>query len=330
MPLPFNLPQPSAGRRADEPELEYGSFAPADAGDISRLVVATYNIRYAVGSYLISGGVLRRLGVARPGRRPRLVGRNIRDAARLLAEGRRMPRADLIALQEADRETRRAGGRHVALELAEALAMNFVRAATPTPQDEEPKAKQWYLDFEERIGRGEEGDTGVALLSRLPLSDAGRVELPWTECAWRPRLALGASVPFDGRRLHVFNAHIDPHASLTEQLGQHRSILARAEGFGAAEPVVLLGDFNTLSRRAREEARGLLEAHGYTTPLPTGTGTWRAGVLRLHFDWIFVRGVRVRRWGVARGPGVSDHWPVWAELEASPGPSANEPATKLK
>ena len=51
--------------------------------------------------------------------------------------------------------------------------------------------------------------------------------------------------------------------------------------------------------------------------MPTGTGTWRAGLLRLHPDWIFVRGPRVVRWGVARPLSVSDHWPVWAELEAA-------------
>jgi endonuclease/exonuclease/phosphatase family metal-dependent hydrolase len=50
--------------------------------------------------------------------------------------------------------------------------------------------------------------------------------------------------------------------------------------------------------------------------MPSGTPTWRAGLLRLHADWIFVRNARVVRWGVARGRGISDHWPVWAEVEA--------------
>jgi endonuclease/exonuclease/phosphatase family metal-dependent hydrolase len=36
--------------------------------------------------------------------------------------------------------------------------------------------------------------------------------------------------------------------------------------------------------------------------------------VRHHFDWIFVRGARVLRWGVARVRGISDHWPVWAEI----------------
>lgn len=312
---------------AHEPDIERGSFAREDlacdsfaggetAADGARLVVATYNIRYAVGSHLIGGSLLRRLGLGLPGRRARLVGGNVAKAARLLSDGARMPRADVIALQEADRGTIRAGGRHVARALAEALRMNFVRAGTPTPRDARPKPRRWWLDFEERIRMGEGGDTGVALLSRLPLSDVARIELPWSECPWRPRLALSAAVPFAGRRLHVFNAHIDTHASVEGQLEQHRAVLARADAARLGEPVLILGDFNTLTRRARDAARQLLESHGYATPQPTDTATWRSGPLRYHFDWIFVRGARVIRWGVARVRGVSDHWPVWAEIEA--------------
>jgi endonuclease/exonuclease/phosphatase family metal-dependent hydrolase len=302
---------------AHAPEIERGDFARdrAAAAGAGRLVVVTYNIRYAVGSHLIGGSLLRRAGLGRPGRRPRLVGENIRKAARILRDGALMPPADVVALQEADRGTLRAGGQDVARGLAEALGMNYVRAHVPTPADVEPKERRWWLDFEERMLRGEEGDTGVALLSRLPLADAARIELPWGECPWRPRLAVAASVPFGGRRLHVFNSHIDTHADVEGQLEQHRAVLALADRLGESEPVVLLGDFNTLDDAARRAARGLLESRGYTTPLPTNTPTWRSGPLRRHFDWVFTRGARVNSWGVARVMGVSDHWPVWVELE---------------
>ncbi|HEX8354293.1 MAG TPA: endonuclease/exonuclease/phosphatase family protein, partial [Pyrinomonadaceae bacterium] len=253
-------------------------------------------------------------------------GGNIRKAARVLRGGARMPPADVVALQEADRGTARAGGLDVARGLAEAVGMNYVRAHVPTPADVEPKERRWWLDFEERMLMGEEGDTGVALLSRLPLSDATRIELPWDECPWRPRLAVAASVPFGGRRLHLFNAHIDTHADVEGQLAQHRAVLALAERLGESEPVVLLGDFNTLDDEARRAARGLLESRGYATPLPTNTPTWRSGPLRRHFDWVFTRGARVTRWGVERVRGVSDHWPVWVELE--PERSGRAPALK--
>jgi endonuclease/exonuclease/phosphatase family metal-dependent hydrolase len=296
-------------------EIERGDFATrtSAAEGSRRLVLVTFNIRYAVGSHLIGGSLLRRVGLGRPGRRPRLVGQNIRQAAGMLSDGTSLPRADVVALQEADRGTLRAGGRHVARELAAELKMNYARAHVPTPADVEPRDRKWWLDFEERMLRGEEGDTGVALLSRLPLSDAARIELPWGVCPWRPRLAVSASVPFGGRSLHLFNAHIDTHATVEGQLEQHRTILALAAR--TTEPAVLLGDFNTLNDEGRHAARTLLESNGFATPLPTNTATWRSGPIRHHFDWIFVRGARALRWGVARVRGISDHWPVWVEVE---------------
>ena len=308
----------SPNERPQDEEVEFGSFARGEANaETSRVVVATYNVRYCVGSHLIGGSLLRRAGLSRPNHRPRLVEQNIGRAARILSDDLLMPRADVVAIQEADRGTRRAGGRHVARELSRSLAMNFARAHVATPRDVAPKKKKWWLDFEEQVGVGEEGDTGVAILSRLPLADVERIELPWRECVWRPRLALSAVVPLGPRRLHIFNAHIDTHANVEGQLEQHRAVLARAVGTEDEEPCVIVGDFNTMTRESCEAVRELYRSRGYTSPLADDTATWRSGPLRHHFDWIFTRGLRVLRWGVARTRGISDHWPVWAEVEAA-------------
>jgi endonuclease/exonuclease/phosphatase family metal-dependent hydrolase len=298
--------------------IEVGSYAPATSASAARrksLVIVSYNIRYAVGSFLITGSLLRRARLSYPRRRTRLVARHIGEAARALSDGVRLPPADILALQEADRETLRAGSIHVARELARRLQMRYAHAALNLPRDEEPKPKQWYLDFEEHIPPTDQGDTGIALLSRLPFQDVARVELPWSECAWRPRLALAATFDAGEHSVHVFNSHIDPHASTDEQLEQHAAVLARADTAGGI--TILLGDFNTLTRASCLRVRQFLEARGYLSPLPTRLATWRAGLIRLHPDWIFVRGARVLRWGVARPLGVSDHWPVWIEIDLS-------------
>lgn len=301
-------------------EIERDSFAHADAvtpTERRSLVIASFNIRYAVGSFLISGSLFRRAGLSLPRRRTALVQRHLRRAALAFKEGALLPPVDILALQEADVRTQRAGGHHIARELARLLEMHYVHAATRLPRDEEPKSKQWYLDFEEHIARDETGETGIALLSRVPLAEVSRVELPWSECRWRPKLAMTASVKIGPTTIHVFNAHIDPHAGLPEQLAQHRAVLARADEAGG--PTVLLGDFNTLTRSSAEGMRSLLESNGYRTPFRTGTATWRAGLIRLHTDWIFMRGLRVKEFGVARPLGVSDHWPVWAEVSLETG-----------
>ena len=302
-------------------EVETESFASAEEGaQGASMVVASYNIRYAVGSFLITGSLFRRLRMGRPARRPRLVQGHVEKAARAFSDGRLLPRVDVLCLQEADKESLRAGGHHVARELARGLRMHYAHAAFNLPRDEEPEPRQWYLDFEERIAPSETGDTGIAILSRLPLMEVERLDLPWSECAWRPRLALAATVALSAQQVRLFNLHIDPHATTDEQLEQHRAVLKRADEWSGA--VAILGDFNTLTRAACEKVRAFVEAHGYTTPMPTGVATWRAGLIRLHPDWIFVRGLNVKRWGVARPLNVSDHWPVWAEIEVESKASA--------
>jgi endonuclease/exonuclease/phosphatase family metal-dependent hydrolase len=289
-----------------------GRLGPANA---SSIVVASYNIRYAVGRYLISGGLLRKAGMSGSGRRVEQVAQNIATAARAFAEGRLLPRVDVLALQEADKETKRAGEHHVARELAEALQMSWIHVPAGIPRGVAPKVRQWWLDFEEPIGLNDAGDTGVGLLSRLPLSDVTRIDLPWQACAWRPRLAMAATVSVGNGTLRILNAHVDPHAAIGGQLEQLKVLVGQAAKEDG--PTLILGDFNTLSRKKAHETRTFLESHGYATPFPTGTATWRGAGLRLHADWIFSRGVKIAKWGVGRPLNVSDHWPIWAEVEIS-------------
>jgi endonuclease/exonuclease/phosphatase family metal-dependent hydrolase len=299
-------------------KIEFGDIQPSKqaerpAGDAATIVVASYNIRYAVGRFLISGGLLRKAGLDRLGRRDEQVARNISTAARAFSEGRLLPAVDVLALQEADKKTQRAAGHHVARELAEALQMSWVHVPAGIPRGEKPKTRQWWLDFEEPIGLYDAGDTGVGLLSRWPLSDVTRIDLPWHECAWRPRLAMAATVSVGGSTLQIFNAHVDPHAAVDNQLEQLEVLVAQAES--ESGPTLILGDFNTLSTEKVAETRNFLESHGYATPVPSGTATWRGAGLRLHADWIFSRGVKIAKWGVARPLNVSDHWPIWVEVE---------------
>ena len=292
-------------------KLEFGPqnnhYAPGVNAD--RLIVASYNIRYARGPYLIWGGLRRKVGLMNLRRRPQHVGQQIADAARIFGNGALLPPVDILGLQEADKRTVRTGGHHVAQEIATQLDMNWVHAPAGIPRGIKPVQRQWWLDFEEPIDLHDVGDTGVALLSRLPISDVTRIDLPWQECPWRPRLAMAATVS----GIRVFNAHVDPHAACDGQLAQLEVIADQADT--VTGPTIIMGDFNTLSRQKCLETRSFLEARGYKTPIPTGTATWRGAGLRMHADWIFARGLKFVRWGIARPLQVSDHWPIWAEIE---------------
>ena len=298
-----------------ESDIEFGNQEAAlnePADNRSTLVLATYNIRYGVGRHLISSGLGRKVGINLPRNRPEAVARNLKIAVRVFLDNVLLPPPDILALQEADKATGRAGGHHVAAELAHELGMPYVHVSAGIPRGVKPKQREWWLNFEEQVALYDPGDLGIALLSRVSLEDITRIDLPWHECAWRPRVAMAAWARLGDQRLRVFNVHIDPHASLDGQHDQLDVVLRYAEEH--AGPSVILGDFNTLSKEKVVETRRFMESRGYTTPFPTGTATWRGAGLRFHADWIFVRDLRVTRWGVVKPFNVSDHWPVWAEV----------------
>jgi len=293
--------------------IEIGNRHPP-AGDSSKssLVLASYNIRYGVGSHLISSGLWRKIGLNPPSPRAAAVAKNLKCAARVFSDNMLLPPPDILALQEADKETGRAGGQHVAAKLADELGVPYVHVGAGIPRGVTPERREWWLNFEEQIDLHDAGDTGVALLSRLPLTEVTRIDLPWHQCAWRPRLAMGATIELANQRVRLFNVHVDPHGPLDNQHQQIEALLEHARH--SPGPRVIMGDFNTLSKQKAVEIRKLMESSGYTTPFPTGTSTWRGAGLRFHADWIFVSDLEVERWGVVKPLDVSDHWPIWAEI----------------
>jgi endonuclease/exonuclease/phosphatase family metal-dependent hydrolase len=308
----ISAPFPDISTQSDKGiELGDREFEPADP-DRRSLVLATYNIRYGVGSHLISSGLWRKIGFNPPTPRDGAVAKNLKTVARVFSDNTLLPAPDILALQEADKETSRAGGQHVAARLADELHLPYVHVGAGIPRGIQPKQREWWLNFEEQIGLHDPGNTGVALLSRTPLNDIERIDLPWHECAWRPRLAMGATVDLAGQQIRLMNVHVDPHGPLDNQHQQLEALLDQAELFRG--PRVILGDFNTLSKQKAVEIRRLMESRGYSTPFPTGTPTWRGAGLRYHADWIFVNGLEAKRWGVVKPLHVSDHWPIWAEV----------------
>ena len=285
------------------------------AGEQHSLIVASYNIRYAVGSHLILSGLLRKLGYNFPHSRLETVAQNISTAARAFSGGVLLPRPHILALQEADKETARAGRQHVAARLAEQMGSAFIHLSAGLPRGIPQEQREWWLNFEEHIGLNDPGETGVALLHRVPLEKIERLNLPWHDCPWRPRVALAATFNFANTKVRLINVHISPHSGVANQHEQTEAVLDYAKDFDG--PTVILGDFNTLSKEKESDIRKLMESRRYSTPFPTGVPTWRGAGLRFHADWIFVRDLRVTRWGVARPLNVSDHWPIWAEIQTS-------------
>ncbi|HYU97813.1 MAG TPA: hypothetical protein VE977_03250, partial [Pyrinomonadaceae bacterium] len=81
----------------DSEKIEVGYAKPdgeapkATVGAVSSIIVASYNIRYAVGSYLISNGLLRKIGLRGDRKRAQHVGSNIQTAASAFTKGKLLP-----------------------------------------------------------------------------------------------------------------------------------------------------------------------------------------------------------------------------------------------
>lgn len=161
-----------------------------------------------------------------------------------LADAIRAAEPDLVALQEVDRGTRRAGGVDQLAELARLVGMHA----------EFGKA----MDYDG-------GVYGVAILSRWPVEDARTHLLP----AWpgaEPRAALTVTVRLggDGPRVSFTSTHLEQSRDSEAQITQARGLIdGLAETRG---PAILAGDLNA---RPGSAALALVESV-WTTALPDG------------------------------------------------------------
>lgn len=136
----------------------------------------------------------------------------------LAAELRAM-QADIVGLQEVDVRARRSGFVDEPGALATALGFHYVFAA----------AIKW-----------DEGDYGLAVLSRWPLVAARKHRLEST-IAGEPRIALEVEVCAAGRPLRLFNHHADRRpATRASGFEELRAIVQPYIGNG----MLLIGDLN--------------------------------------------------------------------------------------
>ena len=194
-----------------------------------------------------------------PGARPRLrsfiriVQWNIEKGKRFHALLERLQNdpvlkwADVIILNEADLGMNRSGNRHVARELAEALAMH---AAFGPAHFELTKGTDEELCLE---GENRESLQGNAVLSRYPISEARVVPLPvsfepyeFHEKRFGRRNCLWARIELESSALWVGAVHLELRNTPRCRAQQIRHILKNLPEGGSA-PSILGGDLNTNS-----------------------------------------------------------------------------------
>lgn len=220
--------------------------------------------------------------------------------------------ADVVAVQEVDREQRRTGRVDQVAELARRLGGYgvFAPALLGEPQH------GW------RHGPGQGADPGgpaygVGLISRRPLCDVARFALPGGGTGERRPEDVGRVLPtWDHEPRVVLRARAGGLVVATAHLSfmvwrgvrQVRVAAAFTRACAAGGPAVLLGDLNLPLPLLRPALVGT----GWTTHAAAATyPAWRPG---MQLDHVLGRGVRLH--DVRVGPrGPSDHLPVIATVE---------------
>jgi endonuclease/exonuclease/phosphatase family metal-dependent hydrolase len=223
--------------------------------------------------------------------------------------------ADVLLLQEVDRDCRRTKYRNVARDLAAALDMNWIEAG----------------EFQELgEGRGSiPAITGQATLSRFPIEDASVLRFKKQD---RWRWSINPAQPRRGGRMAlkartagivVYNTHIESGSNRRLQQQQMAEIVADQAAVGESA-VLIGGDFNngpiphslTLSSLADASFVDALGGDAAKRG-PTSLGQ------RQPIDWIFIRRLTPGAGQIVDAKAASDHSPVMAALSLAASFGAN-------
>jgi endonuclease/exonuclease/phosphatase family metal-dependent hydrolase len=203
----------------------------------------------------------------------------------IAAEVRAM-QADVVALQEVDVKTRRSGFVDQPVTLATALGYNYAFAASI----------KW-----------DEGDYGLALLSRWPIVSVQRHRLDPVIAA-EPRIVLDARICAAGRQIRVFNHHADGRTA-----SRHDGFLSLKRIMDAenAGDLLVVGDFNEPPDGSNVRSlieTGLLDL-GAAANLTTAGGS--------RIDYLLASGPFTRLLTPARvwPTDKSDHYAVLTDLQ---------------
>ena len=169
------------------------------------------------------------------------------------------------------------------------------------------------------------GTEGVAILSRWPLTDVEVIELPYHDVVFNSarRVAVAATAMTSDGPVRVYAVHLDNRITPTARVAQLAPVLERTRLWPG--PIVIGGDFNTSpfswlgavvplpSGRQDDAVERAVRSAGLTTPVTASgaTSQW----LEMRLDAIYTRGVAVRRFGVSHDVRISDHLPLWADVE---------------
>ena len=210
--------------------------------------------------------------------------------------------ASILALQEVDRKKLRTRNVNTAKQIANALGFNYAWAAPPPAKV------------------GDEEETGVALMSKYPMSNVQRIVLPHEGPGNRRRVALGASVKVGGTDLRVYSVHGETRIPVSQKVEQMNAVIKDLDRYPPGTHAIVMGDLNTWEPESHSKTIKLFSGANFTTPFGSQT-TFQRKVLfvpiDLRLDWVWLRNLQAVSHGINRKITISDHFPLWVTIKTN-------------
>lgn len=242
-------------------------------------------------------------------------GEDLRRLIELLRSDALIGQAQIIGLQEVDRNKKRTRNVNTARMMAEELGLHYAWAAPPLAPGKEKE---------------EEEETGVAILSLYPLTDVTRMVLPNPGPGGRRRVALGATVHVGPNLVRVYTVHAETRTTNERRIEQFQAVLDDLSRHAKVERAAVMGDFNTITDDDVHATSELFTDAGFQTPFPNREPTWKTFIIKLKLDWVWLRGLRSLDYGINRRVGLSDHWPLWVNVRLDDQRDALKTSTSQK
>jgi endonuclease/exonuclease/phosphatase family metal-dependent hydrolase len=206
------------------------------------------------------------------------------------------------------------------------------------------KAFGFYSVYAPGAANGD-GDDGVAIVSRAPITSAQVIELPHYDVHINSgrRIALAATIDraaamtetppasspcatpttAASQPITVYAVHLENRITVAQRRAQIQPVLDHAAK--QTTPVIIAGDFNTSpftwlahvipvpTGTQDNKLEALVRSRGFTTPVVDSGPTSR--FLAMKLDAIYTRGFRTTDFATARASDVSDHLAMWAIVQ---------------
>jgi endonuclease/exonuclease/phosphatase family metal-dependent hydrolase len=230
--------------------------------------------------------------------------------AKAIKANQNLKNADVIFLQEIEAHSDEAKERAGAI--ADELGLGWVYA----PARESGKETKLH------------GTHGLAILSKFPIKEFEVIPLRKYNLGYnsRKRIALNAIIDVNGVLIQVSNVHLDLRINIKDRILQISEVVEKIDSHHIKK-VVIGGDFNTVPllwmlrlfpifySSQRKKFNNFLLDKGFSTKFTKIGYTMQQKIIRFSLDSIYTKELTIKDFGIERDLKVSDHKPVWVDIE---------------